>query len=640
VSIHQDGEQPIVEAVGLKFLSNDGGESEGLGDAGIETFKDHPYASCGREAGQNARDAANEMPVLLTFDALDVPVDEIPAHEDLLEAVQCCLAEATQEKERDFFSQAEKILTGDTVKVLRIADYKTKGLMGPPDQQRTPFHSLVKSSGVSNDKSDTSGGSFGIGKNAAFAVSDLQTVFYSTIYSPEPGEAVFAAQGKARLVSHTGKDGGPRRSLGYWGKIDGCKAVTEIDQVPDWLRRSERGTSIFSLGFRMEEGWAEHIAYSLLTNFSTAVEQGEMEFEVDGRIKINANTITGLFQDAKLIAAAEKSNRASEFEFAAQLHRCLTSASTTTTVLAVEGMGSVTLRVLLEDGLPKKVGIARNGMLITTGLKDFGDTFERFPGARDFIALVTPAPDASRLMKTLENPKHDNFSAERISDPKKRQNAERAMKALRQALRTAIREATSVATEEEVSIDELSSYFALPPSGHQPPDPKADHDPEKYTYTVPTLKKKRKTDTASTDGSDGGRPAPDDRVTPNPNPNPTPDDPSPGPGHGGEGKQGRSVPTEVRDLRNVLSSAGSQPTRKVWFTPTATGMTTIRFESPGLNSAVRLFVASADTGDVKAGELKLALVEGVRQKIEVGFDAPYDGPVEIVASVAVDEVLP
>ena len=628
------------DAIGLKFLSNDGGESEGLGDAGIETFKDHPYASCGREAGQNAGDAAEERPVLLTFDALNIPIGEIPAHEDLLDAVRSCLSEATQEKERDFFNQAEKILTSETVKVLRIADYKTKGLQGPPDQPRTPFHSLVKSSGVSNDKSDTSGGSFGIGKNASFAVSDLQTVFYSTVYSPEPGKSAFAAQGKARLVSHTGKDGSPRRSFGYWGKTDGCRAITEIDQVPEWLRRSERGTSIFSLGFRMEEDWAEHIAYSLLSNFFAAIEQGEMEFEIDGRIKINANTIAGLFKDVKLIAAAEKSSRIADFEFAAQLHRCLTSGSTISTDLSVPGMGSVTLRVLLEDGLPKKLGIARNGMLITTGLKDFGDKFERFPGAKDFIALVTPDPDASRLMKRLENPKHDNFSAERINDPEKRRAAERAMKALRNALRAAIRETTSVTTEEEVSIDELSSYFALPPSGPQPPDPKADHDPEKYTYAVPVVKKKRKTDTSPADGSEGGRPAPQDRVDPNPNPDPTPDDPNPGPGHGGEGKQGRSLPTEVRDLRNVLSNAGPQPTRKVWFTPTATGITTIRFESPGLNNAVRLVIASADTGDLKAGELTLPLVEGVRQKIEVAFDAPYDGPVEIVASVAADEVQP
>lgn len=51
----------MVEPV-LRFLTNEAGEKEGLGDAGIETFRDAPYASCAREAGQNSRDAATACP--------------------------------------------------------------------------------------------------------------------------------------------------------------------------------------------------------------------------------------------------------------------------------------------------------------------------------------------------------------------------------------------------------------------------------------------------------------------------------------------------------------------------------------------------------------------------------------------------
>ena len=52
----------------LRFLPNEAWEKEGLGDAGIETFRDTPYASCAREAGQNSRDAAKVQPVRITFD--------------------------------------------------------------------------------------------------------------------------------------------------------------------------------------------------------------------------------------------------------------------------------------------------------------------------------------------------------------------------------------------------------------------------------------------------------------------------------------------------------------------------------------------------------------------------------------------
>lgn len=68
------------------------------------------------------------------------------------------------------------VLTGDEITLLCIADSNTKGLTGPAEAGK-PFHSLLKDAGVSNKDAADSGGSFGIGKNAAFAVSELQAVF-------------------------------------------------------------------------------------------------------------------------------------------------------------------------------------------------------------------------------------------------------------------------------------------------------------------------------------------------------------------------------------------------------------------------------------------------------------------------------
>ena len=65
----------------LEFPQNSAGEYDGLGDAGIETFRDASYASCAREAGQNSRDAAsgNGEPVRMTFNVLQLPRDQFPA---------------------------------------------------------------------------------------------------------------------------------------------------------------------------------------------------------------------------------------------------------------------------------------------------------------------------------------------------------------------------------------------------------------------------------------------------------------------------------------------------------------------------------------------------------------------------------
>src|SRR5690606_38400000 len=103
------------------------------------------------------------------------------------------------------FEQACSTLRKPLISVFTVEDYGTTGLVGP-SVAGSPFHALVKGSGVSQKSSSDAGGSFGIGKNAAFAVSTLRTVFYSTRYRSD-GKDAFLAQGKAILVSHTSAAG-------------------------------------------------------------------------------------------------------------------------------------------------------------------------------------------------------------------------------------------------------------------------------------------------------------------------------------------------------------------------------------------------------------------------------------------------
>jgi len=200
----------------LEFPPNQANEDDGLGNAGIATYREDPYAGAGRETGQNSNDAASGRPVRITFDLLEVPFDQIQNLGNLRQAVHACLSKATaagDEKEIAFFEQSNRVLSEGPLKVLRISDSNTTGLVGPPEVAGTPFHSLVKGSGVSKKNDPASGGSFGIGKNACYAISDLQTVFYSTLYQVGDQQQ-FLAQGKSILVSHEGPDGVPRRPVG------------------------------------------------------------------------------------------------------------------------------------------------------------------------------------------------------------------------------------------------------------------------------------------------------------------------------------------------------------------------------------------------------------------------------------------
>ena len=196
-------------SIGWSFQSAQGGKVYGINESGIEIFKGTPYKSLAREICQNSLDAVNDtdIPVEVHFQAFDLLTDEYPDGTSFLNALDLI---------KEFYKtrpigKAVKILersiglfSGNAIKCLRISDFNTLGLVGAsePENHFTPWSNLVKSSGVSDDR-DTSGGSFGIGKSAPFACSELRTVIYST----RDTEGCCATQGVARLISFKTPDG-------------------------------------------------------------------------------------------------------------------------------------------------------------------------------------------------------------------------------------------------------------------------------------------------------------------------------------------------------------------------------------------------------------------------------------------------
>lgn len=616
----------------LEFLKNQAGEVEGLGHAGIETFRDTPFVSCSREAGQNTLDAADGRPVRMVLREHKVSADEIPGIEKLRETISSCLRAARaagSEKDRDYFENANDVVSRDVIPVLEIADFNTTGLEGPPNNSGSKFHALVKSSGKSNKSTETSGGSFGIGKNATFAVSDLRTVFYSTLYDTAKGPK-FALQGKVQLVSHRDADGVERTAKGYWGHPEHFEAVEDPELAPEWLRRDSRGTSVFSVGFRGRDDWVDRMTVPLLSNFFVAVDDGEIEFEVgDGVRVVSGETLAALLDDAAIEEAAEEASHGDDIRLARQLYHCRKSEEAVTKRFRVDDLGEFTAKILVEEGMPKRVTMVRNGMLIAQSLEHFGDKFARFPGARDFIMLVEPADDdASKVLKSLENPQHNAFSAGRLDDPAKQRKVTRAMKRLIREIRTLIRENAEITGGDAVKLDELGEFFADAGS-EEAKVPSAEDDPETIRFTpAKRVRPKPKKPVArhsegeeggaghdegaggaKTDGKGGGS----------------------GAGEGGDGTSGQQVVVRLATVRNVEKS----PTvRKVFFTPDEAGEIELTFLATGVFDETVVKVANA-TGaancSANQGRVGLNVDQGTRVEIEVTFDDDYTGPVEIYA---------
>ncbi len=395
-----------------EFLPNPGQEEEGLGHAGIETFKGSRYPSLARECSQNSLDApANQSAiVLLHFRRHLLPGEQIPDLMSLKKTLEACLKQAKEfdrSKDESFFQRALQVASQQEIPVLSVEDFGTTGLVGPA-LPGNPFFALVKSSGVSQKPMDDAGGSFGIGKNAVFAVSDLRTVFYSTLYKSSKGENRRLAQGKSILVSH-GSGGDAKRATGYWGS-NGFNPVESDQEIPEWLRRTDVGTTVASIGFTEESDWHWKMVESLIRNFFAAIMKEAIQFIVQRSeqeiIEIDKSTLPGLFLRQEVQSAAEIAGTADELKFSADMLSALSSPETTAREKEFKDVGTFRLRILQMKGLQRKVGILRNGMYIVDNLRPFGHALARFPLSKDFVAVLEPVDSkTSGVLRDLESPK-------------------------------------------------------------------------------------------------------------------------------------------------------------------------------------------------------------------------------------------
>ncbi|MFC7699472.1 hypothetical protein ACFQX9_22580 [Bradyrhizobium sp. GCM10028915] len=631
-----------VARIGLEFLENTGGESEGLSDPGVENFRDKPFTAVARETGQNSRDARLDHtgPVRLTFDVLSIKSDDFPSIAAFREAARLCLKKADRpknEKEKGFFQQAVRALEAPETRILRISDFNTTGVRGPCEEGY-PFHALAKSDSVSAKEDVSSGGSFGIGKNAALAVSDIQTAFISTRYKDDQGVEHVLCMGKTLFISHTDAAGKPRRRKGYWGKIDGYLPLDNPAEIPGWLLRDTQGTSIFSICMRDDDAdWRYEMAAAIIINFFAAIERREMEFEIDnGAIKINRNTLQALFQNPKVLEAVKLTNAGVAFDTARTLHGCLIDEKTTLTMLDVQGLGKVQMRVLLRDGLGYTIGIIRNGMYITDNLAKFNEPFKRFPLHREFAVVIEPdGKPEGEWFKRLENPAHDDLSADRITDPQLRAQGKRAFERLAKQIRQRIRELAKTEPSSSMELDELNDFFASDAT-REWDDAGPETDPRVLKPTAIQKSPPRPRRAASPSSEDDDPPIPGPGPLP-PEPAPGPE-PGPGPGPGPGPKPPRPQPRarsiELQGERNLLLDGTAGRKRRIFFTSPVAGLVSVQVEATGLSNPDQLAVTAVSGGTLISGKIEVACKRGERVGLDIEFDSPYTGPIELDAVVA------
>lgn len=430
-----------------EFGALDNGEHVGWNEPATIIFS-HISRTLVREAMQNVIDATTVTPAVIKFSCLETPARKfIPEPEKLIQVYEACAEEVRDnEYAKERFRRAAKILkNNETIRVLKISDYHTTGLIGGDRQKGAGgnFFAFMHSVGVTS-KGANAGGSFGLGKGSFYASSDLRTIF---VTSKTADDHVF--QGKLRLVTHN-INGVDRQATGSYG-LKGQKPLRGTVGLPSPIfKREEIGTDIYIPAYLGGDDWADTIIRAALAYFWLAILRGKIEVEVDG-IRIGAENLEETI-------AKYFNGRAVDYDDPTPYLRAYTDKDLHKFFPApLKMLGQVELYILLGEEYPSRVAYFRStGMQIKTKT-------HRLP--RDYAGVfVCDDPGGNELLKQMENATHDEWDAENANKYGEQieKKGEAALKELQSFVRKSLDTLIDIGDSESITIPGVDNLISLP----------------------------------------------------------------------------------------------------------------------------------------------------------------------------------
>lgn len=428
--------------VGWRFPNNNDGEDDHLNQPGIEDFRNAPIISLAREICQNsldAKDPKQHAPVEVHFQLMELPAEQFPGIGEFKEILNACkLYQPNSDKTQAFFNRAISLANSETISCLVISDFYTTGLRGVQGGKNTDWYKLTKAVG-SSDKS-SSLGSFGIGKFAPYANSDLRTVFYSTFN--ENGERAY--QGVSRLISHEWNNE-VTRGTGYYGVRSKNDPILEATAIPFIARREKVGTSIVVCGFQKDTKWEMKIVRAVLESFFCAIQSESLVVRA-GKNLINKGNLAGWVQ--KMAIATDEVLSGSLVPF---FYESLVSSNAKEFVVAdFRGKGRISLRLLSGRNHPKRIAIVRG-----SGMKIFDKG--NFQTAMKFAGVFNAeGVEVNDYLKAMEPQQHDKLVASRADDPIE---AQKFLDQLYKWLNECVRSVADDQASDEADIEGVSKFL-------------------------------------------------------------------------------------------------------------------------------------------------------------------------------------
>lgn len=402
------------------------GNQSGNNIAAITMFKGSGIMDgLAREVCQNSLDAKDktlppDTPVKVKFELVEIEKKEYSMFEGYQKALESSIdywstSPLRTPKIMEFLGNVKKALDLEKIPVLIMSDYNTVGLNGVNAKQgeKSFWDLLVNVEGLSIKQDENSAGSFGIGKNAPFAYSALNLVFYNTL--AQDGGRGF--EGVARLVTTQKEYNGtlrPTQPIGKYLYLEDeytGRPILPTDNCPlsqlDIFNRNKIGTDVAVFGFKTNEyeDWERNIAIAIIKNFVLAILNSKLEVEIKSPkityIISKSNVESLLFKDF---------SDEPQLKYTRQVYETLTKVDPIK--VTIEEKDDLSIYVKYEDAYAQSLSRFRStGMLINTTTVDVLPHFS--------VVIIVNDVGEMGLSKTLreaEPPQHTEWKAKNITD--------------------------------------------------------------------------------------------------------------------------------------------------------------------------------------------------------------------------------
>jgi hypothetical protein len=447
------------------FFGSEGGIDIGPNDPIHQTYKGNPYYSIVREAIQNSLDAVYDerFPVKVIFKYFDLDRLNYPNLFQLEEHIKQSLdyfknnndAKRLFDDMLNYLNGFEKGKKKLRISCLKIADFNTKGMHYNLGNTESPFYAFLRAAGVSSKMNNGSGGSFGFGKGAYFALSPIKTLIVS---SRDTNNKVFF-EGATRLTTHKNSIGQKLTAYGFYDNKNG-EPIENDTEIPEVFKRDEIGTDINIIGLWDEVDRNRLMIKSVLNNFWLAIHENKLVVSID-EVTISKENLEQIIDEFFLNEF--ESGNANEIESwnPKPYYKAVKYAGANDQFKRFEGdleiLGKVKFYVYLEKGLPNRTSFFRKPQMVV-----FKRTNKKINGYA--AVFICESDNGNEILRMMENPAHNEWRKENfpLQEGKIDRIARKAEKEVSDFINEKLESLSKTNTSKKIAFLGLEDYLSIP----------------------------------------------------------------------------------------------------------------------------------------------------------------------------------